>query len=67
MTFVGHVFRKGVICKDLLIGTVYGKRRKGRPKPGIVITFENLVGIRALLIYIDQHRTEKHGEPRLLS
>ena len=32
MAFVGHVFRKDNICKDLLIGAVYGKRGKGRPK-----------------------------------
>jgi len=32
MAFVGHVFRKGDICTDLLIGAVYGKRGKGRPK-----------------------------------
>ena len=33
MAFVGHVFRKGDICTDLLIGAVYGKRGKDRPKP----------------------------------
>ena len=32
MAFVRHVFRKDNICKDLLIGAVYGKRGKGRPK-----------------------------------
>ena len=32
MAFVGHVLRKGDFCKDLLIGAVYGKRGKGRPK-----------------------------------
>ena len=32
MAFVGHIFRKGDICKDLLTGTVYGKRGRGRPK-----------------------------------
>ena len=32
MAFVGHVFRKGDICTDLLIGAVYEKRGKGRPK-----------------------------------
>ena len=32
MAFVRQVFRKGDICNDLLIGTVYGKRGKGRPK-----------------------------------
>ena len=32
IAFVGHVFRKDNICKDLLIGAVYGKRGKGRPK-----------------------------------
>ena len=32
MAFVGHVFRKGDNCTDLLIGAVYGRRGKGRPK-----------------------------------
>ena len=32
MAFVGHVFRKDNICKDLLTGAVYGKRGKGMPK-----------------------------------
>ena len=32
MASVGHVFRKGDICTDLLIGAVYGKIGKGRPK-----------------------------------
>jgi len=32
MAFVGHLFRKGNICTDLLIGAVYRKRGKGRPK-----------------------------------
>ena len=49
MAFVGHVFREGDICKDLLIGSVYGNRGKGRAK----IAFENLVGIGDLLIYFD--------------
>jgi len=38
---------------DVLIEAVYGKEEKVDQKPGIVITFENLVGIGALLIYID--------------
>ena len=53
MAFVGHVLRKGDICKDLLIGAVHGRRGKGRPKTRYSETFENLVGIGALLIYID--------------
>ena len=32
MAFVGYVFRKDSICKDLVIGAVYGKRGNGRPK-----------------------------------
>jgi len=32
MDFVGHVCRKGDICTGLLIGAVYGKIGKGRPK-----------------------------------
>ena len=32
MAFVGHVFKKDGICKDLLTGIIYGKRGKGRPK-----------------------------------
>ena len=31
MDFVGHTFRKGDICKDVLLGTVYGEREKGKP------------------------------------
>ena len=67
MAFVGHIFRKGDICKDLLTGTVYGKEEEVDQRPGTAITFKNLVGIGALLIYIDSHRIDKQGEPRLFS
>ena len=36
-------------------------------RPRIAIIFENLMEIRALLIYIDWYRIEKHREPRLFN
>ena len=53
MAFVGHVFRKDNICKDLLLELCMEKEEKVDQKLGIAITFVNLVGIGALLIYID--------------
>ena len=43
------------------------KEEKVDQKLGIAITFVKLVGIGALLIYIDYHRIEMHREPRLFS
>ena len=43
------------------------KEEKVDRGPGTAITFENLVGIGSLLIYIDRHRKDKHGEPWLFS
>ena len=53
MAFVGHVLRKSDIHKDLFIGACLEKEEKVDKRPDIAITFENLVGIGALLIYID--------------
>ena len=53
MAFVGHIFRKDDICKDLLLVLCIEKEEEVDRGPGVAITFEDLVGIGALLIYID--------------
>ena len=59
------MYSEKMTFKDLIIGAVYGKEEEVDQRPGIVIIFENLVEIRALLIYIDWHRIEKHGKTGL--
>ena len=44
MAFVEHLFRKGDICTDLLIGAVYGKRGQGRPKTRYSDNIRKFVG-----------------------
>lgn len=44
-----------------------GKEEEVGQRSGIAITFESLVGIRALLIDIDKHKIDKHEKPWLFS
>ena len=59
MAFVGHVFRKDNICKDLLIGAVYGKRGKGRPKTRYSDKFREFGGNRS---FADLYRLAQNRE-----
>ena len=35
MSFIGHIIRSDLLEKDLLVGSVYGSRKRGRPKTRI--------------------------------
>ena len=59
MAFVGHVFRKGDICTDLLIGAVYGKRGKGRPKTRYS---DNILEFGENLSFADLYRLAQNRE-----
>ena len=59
MAFVGHVFRKDNICKDLLIGAVYGKREKGRPKTRYSDNIREFGGNQS---FADLYRLAQNGE-----
>ena len=59
MAFVGHVLRKGDICKDLLIGAVYGKRGKGRPKTRYSDNIREFGGNRS---FVDLYRLAQNRQ-----
>ena len=62
IAFVGHAFRKGDICTDLLIGAEHGKRGKGRPKTMHSDKIREFCGNRS---FVDLYRLargmESHG------
>ena len=59
MAFGGRVFRKDNIFKDLLIGAVYGKRGKGRPKTRYSNNIREFGGNRS---FADLYRLAKNRE-----
>ena len=59
MAFVGHVLRKGDICKDLLFGAVYGERGKGRPKTRYIDNTREFDGNRS---FVDLYRLAQNRQ-----
>ncbi|KAG1653301.1 Symplekin [Nymphon striatum] len=52
MSFVGHIFRSNDIDKELLMGTAYGNRGRGRPKTRFSDNIKEIGGGRILVSFI---------------
>ena len=61
IAFVGHIFRKGDICDDLLTGTVYGKRGRVRPKTRYSDNIREFCGNRS---FVDLYRLAQNRQAR---
>ena len=44
MSFIGHILRSDLLEKDLLVGSVYGNRKRGRPKTRISDNIKEISG-----------------------
>lgn len=64
MAFAGHILRKRDCEKDLLTGTVYGKRGRERPKTRYRDNIRENLGGRILRKCADGCRKEIIGGPR---
>ena len=49
MVVIGHILRRKDIANDLLIGMVYGKRGRGRPKARYSNNIREICGGRSMM------------------
>ena len=62
LTFLGHIVRRDGLGKDLIIGMVFGKRKRGRPKNRYKDNIRELTKLSMMQIY---RKTKDRREWRL--